>query len=92
MIKETITFTLDEAKQVFTEAGLTVERRMVSHTFQPSHRPEYTDEIPVWVVVNPHTGEAERLEDCFRKFIKQKKQQLFLTAEKLEIYSLFDKK
>lgn len=91
MIKETLKFTLDEAKQIFTEAGLTVERRLIPHCFQPVHRPEYWEDIPTWIVINPHTGAAEPLVKLFSQYIENKKSQLFLTAEKLEIYSLFNK-
>lgn len=91
MMKIEVIFTAEEAVSLFREAGLTVEIQDVEYHFDAPHRPDYTESIPTWVVVNPHTQVAEPLDKMFRKYIAMKQKELFLTAEKLQIFNLFEK-
>ncbi len=92
MIEVKINFDVNEAVNLFRDAGLTVERRDIEREFHAPHRPIEMMFIPTWIVVNPHTQEEELLEDCFQRHIKHKYKKLFLTTEKIDIYNLFTKK
>lgn len=78
IITEKVTFTLAEVRRVFEDAGLTV-------------RSEYLGDGHTWIVINPHNGSAEPLVDCFRRYLAKRKLEIFLKADKLEIYNLFEK-
>lgn len=90
MIKHTIIFSLEDAKQVFESAGLNVQFKDVEHRFHSQHEDEEPITIPTWVVSNPTTGEDVLLEEAFRVFLSKRNKQLFLQdVNRLDIYSLF---
>lgn len=93
MISIELNFTPEQAAMPFREAGLTVELREMPVTIPLYHgSEEETVILNVWVVENPHNGQAVMLNDIFRSYIEQKKQQLFLHEEnKLNIINLFTK-
>ena len=93
MISIELNFTTEQAAMPFREAGLTVELREMPVTIPLYHgSEEKTVILNVWVVENPHNGKAVMLNDIFRSYIEQKKQQLFLHEEnKLNIINLFTK-
>lgn len=93
MISVELNFTPEQAAMPFREAGLTVELREMPVTIPLYHgSEEETVILNVWVVENPHNGQAVMLNDIFRSYIEQKKQQLFLHEEnKLNIINLFTK-
>ena len=93
MISIELNFTTEQADMPFREAGLTVEIREMPVTIPLYHgSEEKTVILNVWVVENPHNGKAVMLNDIFRSYIEQKKQQLFLHEEnKLNIINLFTK-
>ena len=93
MISIELNFTTEQAAMPFREAGLTVEIREMPVTIPLYHgSEEKTVILNVWVVENPHNGKAVMLNDIFRSYIEQKKQQLFLHEEnKLNIINLFTK-
>ena len=93
MISLELNFTPEQAAMPFREAGLTVEIREMPVTIPLYHgSEEKTVILNVWVVENPHNGKAVMLNDIFRSYIEQKKQQLFLHEEnKLNIINLFTK-
>jgi len=90
MISVNILFSITDAIAVFRNAGLVVEMRNFEVSFPIHHSAEYrTETIPIMAVVNPFTGEPEKLEESFNKYLELKKNELFLSPEKLEIYNLF---
>lgn len=93
MIKAKLLFSTTEAIQLFKNAGLEVQ--LVDWTIwfsHPKHPDGGTDEIvSIMSVINPHTGKPEKLEEAFNRFLEHRKAELFLTAEKLEIYNLFER-
>ena len=93
MISIELNFTTEQAAMPFREAGLTVELREMPVTFTVYHgSSDKTEMQDVWIVENPHNGQAVMLDDIFRSYIEQKKQQLFLHEEnKLNIINLFTK-
>ena len=93
MINLSLSFSVNEAISLFRNAGLEVYMQEIPMYIPNPHGDSGTENlIPVWVVVNPHTGTIEKLEVYFQKYLDMKKQHLFLTAGKLEIYTLFDNK
>lgn len=84
-----LNFTLTEAVSLFREAGLTVEIRDREYHFRTYHNASESEILPTWIVVNPHTGEEELLKEYFIKYMEKRKNDLFLKAEKLDIYTLF---
>ena len=93
MISLELNFTPEQAAIPFREAGMKVELREMPVTIPVYHgSSEKTVMMDVWVVENPHNGKAVMLEQIFRTYIEQKKQQLFLHEEnKLKIINLFTK-
>ena len=93
MISVELNFTPEQAAIPFREAGLTVELREMPVTFTAYHgSSDKTEMQDVWIVENPHNGQAVMLDEIFRSYIEQKKQQLFLHEEnKLNIINLFTK-
>lgn len=92
MIRAKILFSMDEAIQLFRNAGLKVDIVNVPTHFPTHGSGEVIEDIPMWTVQNPFTNEPENLETCFQKFIESKKSELFLTPGKLEVYNIFNKK
>lgn len=91
-IKVNIIFTIEQAAALFRDAGLEVTQREMPFYFKTFRHNEVEKEMLLtWVVLNPRTNEYELLEPYFRKFIEQKKQEIFLQAEKLQIFKLFEK-
>lgn len=93
MISLELNFTPEQAAIPFREAGMKVELREMPVTIPLYHgSSEKTVMMDVWVVENPHNGKAVMLDEIFRTYIEQKKQQLFLHEEnKLNIINLFTK-
>ena len=93
MISIELNFTPEQAAIPFREAGMIVELREMPVTIPVYHgSSEKTVMLDVWVVENPHNGKAVMLDEIFRTYIEQKKQQLFLHEEnKLNIINLFTK-
>jgi len=92
MITAKIIFSSADAIKLFRNAGLEVKMVDYLINFEHPHGGESTVErIPILSVINPHTGEPEKLEIAFRKYLEVKKNELFLSPEKLEIYELFNK-
>jgi len=93
MYEITLSFSLDDARKVLESAGLKVELVEIDQEFKRYHNDSYTEKVPVWCVINPHTQKPEIIDYIFRKFLEHKKKSLFLDFEsKIEIYNLFDKK
>ena len=92
MISVQLNFTPEQAAIPFREAGLNVELRKIP-VLIPIHGSGYHEEMQdAWTVENPHNGQAVMLDEIFRSYIEQKKQQLFLHEEnKLNIINLFTK-
>ena len=93
MISIELNFTPEQAAIPFREAGLKVELREIPVTIPIYHgSSDQTVMLDVWIVENPHNGKAEMLNDIFRTYIEQKKQEIFLHIEnKLNIINLFTK-
>jgi len=92
MIEIKLIFSISDAIAIFLNAGIVVENVDMPVYFENPHGDNGHDEmIPMWTVKNPHTGKLEKLEDFFKKYMEAKKQELFLTPEKLDIYNLFEK-
>ncbi len=92
MIKLELSFTDEEAVRLFREVGLKVELKTIQQTEYLSHRPPIRRTYPTWIITNPHNGKEELLKDFFDKYLEIRKNELFLTADKLQIYNLFNNK
>lgn len=92
MIRVQFNFTPEQAAIPFREAGLKVELREIPVTFPLHGSGEKTVMLDVWIVENPHNGEAVNLDAVFLAYIERKKQELFLHENnKLTIFNLFSK-
>jgi hypothetical protein len=89
MMTVNLIFTPAEAAAVFENAGLTVEMHDFEIQFPAPNNQIETELIPMQSVVNPFTGKHELLSTLFVKFLENRKSELFLTPEKLEVYNLF---
>lgn len=92
MMTVNLEFTPAEAAAVFENAGLTVEMHDFEISFPAPNNQTKTEMIPLQAVVNPFTGQHEVLKNIFCKFLENKKAELFLSPEKLEVYNLFNTK
>lgn len=91
MIEVKLQFSIDEAVALFRESGLEVTQLETTHIFRAPNEITYEEDLLTWVVLNPNTNEHEPLLPYFMEFIKQRKKDLFLTAEKLQLFNLFKK-
>lgn len=86
-------FSFDDARRVMESAGLKVEMKDIKRQFKKYHNQYYTESVPTWCVINPHTQQPEPIDEIFKKYLEQRKKTLFLEFEsKIEIYNLFVKK
>lgn len=92
MIAHLVKFTTEDALGVFRDAGLRVLEASEWVEDDYENRPTQNRVVKKWKVENPHTGEMEDLESAFRRYLAGRISRLFLEAEKLEIYNLFNKK
>lgn len=92
MMTVNLNFTPAEAAAVFENVGLKVEMHDFEITFPAPNNQTETELIPMQAVVNPFTGQHELLTTVFCKFLENKKAELFLSPEKLEVYQLFNSK
>jgi len=94
MIHVDLNFTEKDAIAIFRNAGLEVRMADIPVWFEYPHDGDsgHDEMIPMWSITNPHTGKPEKLKEYFIKYLEQKKADLFLNPEKLDIYNLFDKK
>ena len=84
-------FSDEDAKQLFREAGLTVEIQDVPVSFPVYHNKIRQETIPCWVVISPKTNKPVLLRKAFEKFLQKRAKNLFLEgSNKLDIYNLFD--
>jgi len=91
MIKIKLLFSVTEAISIFNNAGLNVKMEDMPVYFENPHGDDgHTEMIPMWTVKNPKNGKLEKLEEFFIKYLEIKKNELFLTPGKLEIYNLFE--
>lgn len=86
-----IIFSIDQAVSLFRDAGLEVTKKFMPLYFKDKNGTLNEETTQVWTVLNPRTNTYENLEPYFRKFIELKKQELFLQADKLQIFNLFEK-
>ena len=92
MIEIKLIFSISDAIAIFRNTGLTVEMYDLPVYFKNNHGSGGREEmIPMWTVRNPHNNKLEKLEDFFKKYMEAKKNELFLSPEKLDIYNLFEK-
>ena len=93
MLEVMLRFSLEDARRLMESAGLAVEIRETPTPVKQYHDRVEMQLLPVWCVINPHTGTPEPLKDTFSRYLENRKKQLFLNCEnRLEIFSLFDKK
>lgn len=77
MISIELNFTTEQAAMPFAKPN-TVELREMPVTLPVYHgSSDKTVMLDVWIVENPHNGQAVMLDEIFRSYIEQKKQQLF---------------
>ena len=88
-MKIDLEFSTHEAVSLFRDAGLEVERKSFTTTLNGYHGQTETIELEMWAVKNPNTQQWERLDLYFNRYIAQKRKDIFLTADKLEIFKLF---
>ena len=86
MINTTLSFTYEEAKQVFESTGLEVRFCEAEIDFK-----SVKQKLFVWIVANPHTGEPELLDVAFRRYLESVKDRVLPNIDKLEVYNSFSK-
>lgn len=86
MIKTQLIFTDEQAVKLLQEAGLIV----VKEEYQDDYDIKLNFPVMIYKVKNPHNGNLEDVREVFKNFLIKRKDKLFLTADKLEIYELFE--
>lgn len=93
MIKTTLNFQLEDIKQMLENIGLEVQFKEQEFSIPCCHNQIRTEILSVWVVINPHTGTPELLEEFSHRWLESVKKKLFLSIDsKLEVYNLFERK
>lgn len=85
-------FSIDEAISIFLLAGLDVKMKDVTMYEKSYHGTENPIQVPIWHVEDPINGNYTPLKELFEQYIEKKKAEIFLMPERMEIYSLFNKK
>lgn len=92
MIALHVKFSTEEALSLFRDAGLRVEEVYSFENVDRENRGIEVVFVKKWKVENPHTGGMEDLETAFRRYLDGRRSRLFLEADRLEIYNLFNRK
>ena len=82
----------DDAIKMLENAGIEVKLTDTPVLFKGHGNSSiYVDTVPVWMVKNPQNGKTEAIHSFIKKYINNKKNELFLSPSKLDLYNLFDK-
>lgn len=84
MIKVKLLFSVPEVIEIFRNAGLTVKM----HDF-PEKFGDTVENIPVYAVMDPYTGEFVKLEDAFLQYVNNKRNEILNGSDRMEIYNIF---